>query len=247
MAWSFLLRSSAACLLLATSPMVLANDNRSGEVAGSWFEGAFDLAEIRIGKGSDSLAWEGGISYGSENHRIVAEFEGTGEVGYRIDEIEAKLLYEHALGSGFAVMGGVRHDFRPAPHNTYAVLGVEGGLADTISIKSMAYLSDKGDVTGESEIAIAQPLMPRFIADARAELGWAAQAIPVEDTGSGLTEAEFSLRLRYEGIDRLAPYIGVIHGRLLGDTAEIARNIGEPRTATDFVVGVSFSFGGPQN
>ncbi|WP_221792144.1 copper resistance protein B [Aquisediminimonas sediminicola] len=215
--------------------------------AGLKWEGGFELLEMAINNKEERLIWEGGLSYGSDLHRLVVKFDGGGEIGRRVDEVETQLLYARQISDKVALLGGVRHDWRGAPHNNYAVIGTEIAFSDILSSESFAFLSDRGDLTGETELFIETPINPRLLVDVRAGLGWSAQSIPDEDTWAGLNEAEVSLRLRYTGHQRIVPYIGVAHGRLLGKTADMARAAGEERNATHFVAGLSLAFGSNQD
>src|SRR3546814_14163060 len=55
------------------------------------------------------------------------------------------------------------------------------------------------------------------------ELNFAAQDIPQNRIGSGLSTAELGLRLRYEVRREFAPYVGISYDRKVGDTARYAR------------------------
>jgi copper resistance protein B len=56
--------------------------------------------------------------------------------------------------------------------------------------------------------------------------------------GSGLSSAEFGLRLRYQFVPEFAPYIGVGYERKLGDTARFARADGEDVGGWSLLVGL---------
>jgi len=60
--------------------------------------------------------------------------------------------------------------------------------------------------------------------------------------GSGLSNLELGLRLRYELVKPFAPYIGVSHDRKFGKTARLARAAGEDTRSTRLVTGVRFWF-----
>ena len=60
--------------------------------------------------------------------------------------------------------------------------------------------------------------------------------------GSGLTDAEVGIRLRYEITRRFAPYIGVSYEAKTGRTADYARADGKYPTTTSFVAGVRLQF-----
>ncbi len=58
------------------------------------------------------------------------------------------------------------------------------------------------------------------------------------ETGSGLSDAEFGLRLRYEIRREFAPYIGVNWYKKYGNTADFARDDGESVSESSVVIGV---------
>ena len=70
------------------------------------------------------------------------------------------------------------------------------------------------------------------------EVEAAAQDMPDNRIGRGLSHAAFDLRLRYEIARELAPYVGVTWERSFGRTADLARAAGDDRSATRFVLGV---------
>ena len=65
---------------------------------------------------------------------------------------------------------------------------------------------------------------------------------PETGVGSGLSEAEAGLRLRYEIRRELAPYLGVTWQRRFGDTADFARAAGERDSDTLLVAGLRVWF-----
>jgi copper resistance protein B len=76
----------------------------------------------------------------------------------------------------------------------------------------------------------------------RAELNFAAQDVPENQIGSGLSNAELGLRLRYEVRREFAPYVGVSWDRRFGDTARFARAEGDKATSTSLVAGIRIWF-----
>jgi copper resistance protein B len=57
------------------------------------------------------------------------------------------------------------------------------------------------------------------------------QRIPDLELGSGVTDFELEARLRYEFSRNIAPYVGVVWDRKVGETASIARRNGEPTSS----------------
>jgi copper resistance protein B len=83
-----------------------------------------------------------------------------------------------------------------------------------------------------------QRITQKLILQPRAELNFALQDVPETGVGSGLSDVELGLRLRYEIVKEFAPYLGVEWARKLGDTARFARAAGEDPGGVSFVMGV---------
>ena len=74
------------------------------------------------------------------------------------------------------------------------------------------------------------------------ELNFAAQDVPENRIGAGLSDAELGLRLRYEITRQFAPYIGISYEAKTGQTARYARADGDDPTTTSFVAGLRLWF-----
>lgn len=104
------------------------------------------------------------------------------------------------------------------------------------------FLSDKGDLLGRAEGYYDQRVTQRLILQPRVELNFAAQDVPENRIGSGLSNAELGLRLRYEIRREFAPYIGVSWDRRAGDTARFYRAPGEAASPRSLVAGIRMWF-----
>ena len=90
--------------------------------------------------------------------------------------------------------------------------------------------------------ATASPLTNRLILQPLVELDFNGSQDRSRGVGSGLSTLEAGLRLRYEFNRRFAPYVGVVHERTFGNTADLRREEGEPTQDTRVVAGVRFWF-----
>jgi copper resistance protein B len=61
-------------------------------------------------------------------------------------------------------------------------------------------------------------------------------------TGSGVSEIELGLRLRYELRREFAPYLGIRWMRSFGATSDLARAAGRDDSAVQAVAGLRFWF-----
>ncbi|MBO9708872.1 MAG: copper resistance protein B [Caulobacter sp.] len=195
-----------------------------------------NLLEYRARPGGDGYHWDGEAWFGGDLNRLVLKSEGEGD-RRGIEDAEVQALYSRAVGLYTDFQVGVRQDLEPKSR-TYATVGFETLLPYWIEAGGALFLSTKGDVLGRVEGSIDWRLTQRLILQPRAELNLAAQDIPETATGSGLSDGELGLRLRYETRREFAPYVGVSWSRRFGQTADYARARGQDVSDTSFVVGL---------
>ena len=198
----------------------------------------FNLAEYRVHKGANAYRWDGEGWFGGDINRLVVKTEGEGAVRRGIESAEVQALYSRAIDPWFNLQAGVRHDFKPGPSRTYATIGFEGIAPYWFEVEGALFFSDKGDLLGRLEGYYDQRITQHLILQPRVELNFAAQDVPANGIGSGLSDAELGLRLRYEIKREFAPYVGVSWERKLGDSARFARTAGDQVQSTSLVLGI---------
>jgi copper resistance protein B len=207
--------------------------------------GGGDLSKVTVSlaehqartRGEDGYRWEGQAWFGGDIDRFVLKTEGEGTRRDGLEAAEGQALYSHAIGPYFDLQAGVRQDFNPRAR-TYATVGVEGLAPYWFDVEGALFLSTQGEFLARAEATYDLRLTQRWILQPRVELNFAAQDTRETRTGSGLSNAEFGLRLRYEITREFAPYVGISHDRKFGATADYARTAGEATDATSLVVGV---------
>ena len=202
----------------------------------------FNLAEVQARAGRDGYRWDGEAWVGGDINRLWLKSEGEGAFREGVESAEVQALYSRAIGPYFNLQAGVRHDFRPSPTRTYATVGFEGLAPYMFEVEGALFLSNKGEVLGRLEGYYDQRLTQRVTLQPRVEFNLSTQDVPEIRIGSGLTDAELGLRLRYEISRQFAPYIGVSYEAKTGRTADFARADGKDPTTTNFVAGVRFWF-----
>jgi copper resistance protein B len=195
-------------------------------------------AEIRVRDGRDGYRWEGEGWFGGDINRLVVKTEGEGTRGERLEAGEVQALYSRAVGPYFNLQAGVRHDVRPTPDRTFAAIGVQGLAPYWFEVEATAFLSTRGDLIARTSATYDQRLTQRLILQPRAEIELAAQDMRARGIGSGVSEAELGLRLRYEISRQFAPYVGVAWERRLGRTARFARAAGDDPGGAALTLGV---------
>ena len=199
-----------------------------------------DLVEVHF-DGDNSFFLDGSAAFGSETDKLIAKVTTGGSVGRMVDQVEGQLLYGRVIGN-FTLSAGVRHEFRPHPHLSYGVVGIEAEPVPALTLEANAFLSERGDLLGELKAVYDLTVAPRIVLQPRVALNLAAQRVLDQDIDDGPTDVELGLRLRYELSGPFAPYVGISHERLLDGSRRIARAAGDRGDATHLVIGFSSSF-----
>lgn len=199
----------------------------------------FNLAEYQARKGRDGFRWDGSAWYGGDINRLVLKTEGEGAFrGTGVESAEVQALYARAVGPYTDIQLGVRYDFKPNPSRVYATVGFETLAPGFFDVEGALFLSNKGDLLARFEGYYDQRITQRLILQPEAEINLALQDVRENGIGSGLSDIELGLRLRYEIKREFAPYVGVSYERTFGDTARFARAEGEGAGSTSLVLGI---------
>ncbi len=199
---------------------------------------SFNLAEYQARRGRDGYRWEAEGWYGGDINRVTVKSEGEGDFGEAIESVETQLLYSRAVDAYFNLQAGLRQDLGHGPDRTYATIGFEGLAPYWFEVEGALFVSDKGDVSARIEGYYDQRITQQLILQPIAEFNFAVQDVPELGVGSGLSDMELGLRLRYEIVKEFAPYIGVEWTREFGDTARFTRLGGEHASRVSLVMGL---------
>jgi len=140
-------------------------------------------------------------------------------------------------------VAGVRHDNgRQSPDLTRAAVGFQGMAPYKFEMSAMAYLGGTRKAELAVEIEYDVLLTNRLILQPVIEASLVADDDPQHGVGKGLSSMEAGLRLRYEITRRFAPYVGFVHERVYGNTADLHRDAGEGVSESRWVAGVRLWF-----
>jgi len=198
----------------------------------------FNQFEAQSVDGSEDLYWNGQAWYGGDKNKIWFKSEGLVSLNSgKVDDAELQALWSHAISPYFNLQTGVRHDFKPSGLD-HAVLGVQGLAPYWFEVDVSSYLSTKGDFTARAEVEYDYRLTQRLILQPRIEANFSAQDIAERDLGSGLTNVNAGLRMRYEIKRQFAPYLGVEWQGKFGGTRDNAKLAGNSGDQTAFLIGI---------
>ena len=193
------------------------------------------------GQHGNGQAWEASGWVGGNIHRLWVRSEGE-RSGGRTEAADVEVLYGRSVSPWWDVLVGVKQDLGPGDSRTWAALGIQGLAPYKFETSATAYVGEGGQMMATAEIEYELLLTNRLILQPLLEATLAAKDDPRHGTGSGLNKVEAGLRLRYEFNRRFAPYIGISHERLFGDTADYHQAAGERTRDTRWVAGVRVWF-----
>ncbi|OQR29699.1 copper resistance protein CopB [Pseudomonas sp. Bc-h] len=201
----------------------------------------FEKLEWQDADDGSALNWEAQGWIGGDIDRLWWRTEGERTNG-KTEEAEVHALWGHAISPWWDLVGGVRQDFKPGDPQTWAAFGIQGLALYNFEAKATAYLGEGGQTAARLEGDYDILLTNKLILQPTAEFNFYGKNDPQRGVGSGLSESEVGLRLRYEIRPQFAPYVGVTWNRSYGKTADYAREEGEDNSEARLVVGVRVWF-----
>ncbi len=197
--------------------------------------------EWQGGEGEGALNWDIKGWVGGDIDRLWLRSEGERSAG-RTESAEVQALWGHAISPWWDLVGGVRQDFKPGDGQTWAAFGAQGMALYNFEAEATAFVGEAGRTAARLEGDYDFLLTNRLILQPTAELNFYGRSDPQRGVGSGLSDSELGLRLRYEVRREFAPYVGVTWNRSYGQTAQYARDEGEDTNQVRWVVGVRLWF-----
>lgn len=200
-----------------------------------------DQLEVRRASPDDVLTWDAQAFYGNDYDKLWLKTEGE-HAGGAIENGDVELLWDRIFSRWWSVQAGARHDFGEGPSREWLALGVQGLAPYFLELEATAYLGESGRsaarIKGEYDLRFKQ----RLILQPKIELNLYGKDDPRTGHMSGLSDVEIGLRLRYELRREVAPYLGVVWLRQLGQTADLVRSRGDDASDAQLIAGIRISF-----
>lgn len=196
-----------------------------------------DQLEIRNNDGRDPLVWDAEGWIGKDLHKLWIKTEGE-YVDSRVEEVELQALYSRAVAPFWDIQLGWRRNIRPTPNRDWLAFGVKGLAPYFFDIDAALFVGDAGRTSARLQVEYEIMLTQRLVLVPEIELNLYGKDDPATGIGSGLSNIEAGLRLRYEIRREFAPYIGLNWTKLYGDTADFARAEAADTDDIQFVFGV---------
>ena len=201
--------------------------------------------EYRVGDENEKrFVWDADAFIGTDEVKL--RWQGGGERNLDADYnegLENRFVLQTPISDFFDAKAGVRLDTPKGTDRWYGTLGVMGLAPQWFEVDADLFVSEVGDASARLDVEYEALLTNYLILTPSFELNAAFSEDREIEVGSGFSGAEFGLRLSYDLIDRVvAPYIGVVYERKLGNTADFAKEEGEDYEATFVVAGLRLMF-----
>ena len=200
-----------------------------------------DQLEVFKGDGSSAQAIDMQAWYGGDLDKFWFKAEGERSDG-RLGATRIEALWNHAYAPYWGAQVGVRHDVGEGPSRDWVAFGVQGLAPYWFEMEATAYVGESGRTALRLEAEYELLLTQRWVLQPDVELNFYGKDDPARGIGSGLSDLDVGLRLRYELTRKFAPYVGVVWSRSFGKTADFARSEGVGREETQVVAGVRLWF-----
>ena len=198
-----------------------------------------DRFEFTQHDNKDMLQWELQGWLGKDEHKLWLKSEGERDLD--ADDTEAaelQLLYSHAIAPYWDVQAGLRHDDGDAGTVSYAAFSLLGLAPYWFETDAALFISEAGKWSARLEVEYELRFTQRLILQPRIELNYAFADDTAAATLQGFNENSLGLRLRYEFLREVAPYVGVEWWQARGATGAVLQRAGEDRSEARVVAGL---------
>jgi copper resistance protein B len=196
-----------------------------------------DQLEWRDSDGADPYALEAQAWIGKDLHKLWLKAD-VERIDGETEEAEIQALYSRAIAPFWDVQVGVRQDLKPTPDREWGVIGIQGLAPYFFEVDAALFIGDSGDTAARLSAEYEWMFTQKVVLSPEISVNFYGQNDMQRLTGSGLSDAQAGLRLRYEIRREFAPYVGVNWKKSFGNTADFVRDHGESTSDTQWVVGV---------
>jgi len=200
-----------------------------------------DQLEWRSSDGVNPYVLEAQAWVGKDLHKLWLKTDVT-RVDGATEDAEIQALYSRAIAPYWDLQVGLRQDLKPSPVREWGVIGIQGLAPYFFDIDAALFIGNSGATGARLSADYELIFTQKLVLAPEITLNLYGQNDRAYQTGSGLSDIQMGLRLRYEICREFAPYVGVKWSKSFGNTANYVRDRGEPSSDTQWVAGVRLWF-----
>jgi len=196
-----------------------------------------DKVEVRNTDGPNPLVLEADAWVGYDLNKFWFKTE-VERVDGETEEAEVQFLYSRAIAPFWDFQTGWRRDIKPEPERDFLALGFKGLAPYLFEVDAGIFIGQSGQVGARLDAEYEYMFTQKLILSPEIEMNLYSKDDKEVGIGSGLSDMELGLRLRYEIKREFAPYLGVNWTKQFGQTADLARAESEDTSDVQIVAGL---------
>ena len=200
-----------------------------------------DQLEAFHDRNANGQSWEIQGWYGNDADKLWLRSEGERSRG-KLEDGNVEAFWNHSMDTFWNTQLGVRHDFGEGPASNWAAFGLQGLAPYWFELEATGYVAAGGRTAARLRAEYELLFTQRLILQPEAEINLYGKNDPRRRIGSGISDVQFGLRLRYEIRRQFAPYVGVNWIRRVGSSADYARQDRQSVLDRQIVAGVRIWF-----
>ena len=140
------------------------------------------------------------------------------------------------------LMIGWRRDTTPEPERDWLTLGLLGVVPGEIGTDLSLYFGESSKLAARLEVAYKYWFTQKLTLTPDLEANFYSEDDPDRGIGSGLSDLDIGLRLRYQVIKGVSPYTGIVWKGNFGKTADIIESGGGDSSDFRWMLGATLWF-----
>lgn len=189
----------------------------------------------------DHGEWAGFIMVGKKLNKLWLTTKGSTDHG-ETDSAEIRLFYSRTIKPYIGVQLGWKRDLKPDPQRDWLGFGLLGVMPYKIGADASFFVGESGRTAARLEIAYKHWFTPKLSLTPDLEANFYSEDDPERGIGSGLSDLDLGLRLRYRIITGVSPYVGITWKGNFGNTADMIESRGEDASDLRLMLGVTLWF-----
>ena len=185
--------------------------------------------------------WAGFILVGRDLNTLWLTTKGSAQQG-ETDSAEIRLFYSRTIRPYLGVQLGWRRDFKPKPQRDWLGFGLLAVLPYKVGADASFFIGESDRIAARLEIAYQHRFTQKLSLTPDFEANFYSEDDPERDIGSGLSDLDLGLRVRYQIIRGVSPYTGITWKGNFGNTADMIKSKGEDTSDLRIMLGVTLQY-----
>jgi copper resistance protein B len=158
------------------------------------------------------------------------------------DSAEVRLFYGRTIRPHIDIHLGWKRDLKPQPERDWLGFGVLGVLPYKIGADVSVFIGEAGRMAARLEMAYTHWITKKLSLTPDLEANFYSEDDPERGIGSGFSDLDLGLRMRYRVVNSVSPYAGVTLKANFDETGDMIESEGGEPMDLRFVVGVTLRF-----